>query len=91
MERLEEEKLALRKQLLAQRHTSSELTGREGGRASRAAGGKREEEREETDDALGDDPRMVIEQLRTQVHRYAPQCKTQQIETEYFIARPMLQ
>ena len=54
VERLEGDKMVLRKQLLSHRHTTSDPARKERGR-------------EETDDAQGGDLRLTAEQLRTQV------------------------
>ena len=73
VERLEEERLALRKQLVAKRHTSLAPADRE---RERESGGEREGERErerggreETDDGWisKDDYESLINQLRAQV------------------------
>ena len=77
VERLEEERLALRKQLVAKRHTSPADRVRErerGGERERERGGERERERdrggrEETDDGWisKDDYESLVNQLRAQV------------------------
>ena len=73
VERLEGEKLALRKQLVSHRHIS-DPSGRERGGRERKRDGRemeREGEGEDTDDAQGSNLQLIVEQLRTQVYKYS--------------------
>ena len=69
VERLEGEKLALRKQLVSHRHISDPSGRERGGRERERDGGEmeREGEGEDTDDAQGGNLQLIVEQLRTQV------------------------
>ena len=73
VERLEGEKLALRKQLVSHRHISDPSGRERGGRERERDGGEmeREGEGEDTDDAQGGNLQLIVQQLRTQVYEYS--------------------